>query len=380
MIPLDYIVRNIRRRSRRALMTVVGVALVIGIYTVMSAVATTMVSGFRQTGTDDEVIVLQAGALTADFSSVARSAQVYVETREGVASREGVPLVSPEVRLGCTLATEAGGETSVDVRGIQAGRVAAYGQVELTDGAWPRSGFEACIGRPLADQLGVRIGSTLRFERAEWRVVGLMDSGGCVFDQEIWVDMDDLAATAQRRDISGFTLRAVDADHAASIIRAINENPQHALRARSAPAFYARAGASSAAVAGIGSFLALIIAVGAVFGGMNTMFANVAGRRREFGILRAMGYRRWNVLFAVLVESLLICGLGGLVGIALGFGFARIPFELPYLAHVAVRVQPAHVVQSLVLTILIGALGGLLPALLAARQHVVDALQAHPGS
>lgn len=379
MIPIEYILRNIRRRELRALMTVAGVALVVSVYTVMSAVATTMVSGFRQTGAPDEVVILQAGALTADFSNVSRSAMVYTETLDGVASEGNVPLVSPELRLGCALSGPRG-ETNVDVRGIRERRVSVYGQVELVQGTWPRAGFEACVGRPLAEQLELEIGSTLRFERADWRVVGLIDSGGCVYDQEVWVRLDDLAAAAQRREISGFTLRALDETTARSIVEEVNDNRRFPLRAQSARSFYARAGASSAAIGGIGSFLALIIAVGAVFGGMNTMFANVAGRRREIGILRAMGFRRWNVLFAVLTESIMVCGTGGLIGIALGFGLARIPFELPYLAHAAVHIEPAHVVHSLVLTLIIGVLGGILPALQASRQRVVDALQAHPGA
>ncbi|MEM7481804.1 MAG: ABC transporter permease [Acidobacteriota bacterium] len=381
MIPIEYILRSIRRREVRALMTVAGVALAIGIHTVMGAVTTTMVSGFRQTGAADEIVVLQAGALTADFSNVSRSAMVYTETLDGVAAEGNVPLVSPELRLGCVLSSGTDGEeTNVEVRGVQASRVEVYSQVELAKGAWPAAGFKASIGRPLAQKFDLEVGSTLRFEGAEWQIVGIMDSGGCVYDQEIWVHLDDLAAAAQRRDISGFTLRATGESEAQAIIEEINENRRFPLRAQPAPTFYARAGATSAAVGGVGSFLALIIAIGAIFGGMNTMFTNVAARRREIGLLRAMGYRRWNVLLAVLVESSILCGTGGLIGIVLGLGLARIPFELPYLAHSAVRVQPGHVVQSLTMALLIGVLGGVLPALHAARQRVVDDLLARPGA
>ena len=138
----------------------------------------------------------------------------------------------------------------------------------------------------------------------------------------------------------------------------------------------AYSGGMSSAMAGAGSFLALITAVGAVFGGMNTMYAAVAGRRREIGVLRALGFRRGSILFAILLESLLLCALGGLLGIGLGFALARMPFELPYLADSAVAVGLDHVVKSLILALVIGLLGGVLPALRGARERIVDALAA----
>lgn len=379
LIPLSYVFRNLRRRRFRSLATAVGVALAVGIYTVMTAVASTMVSGFRSTGEVDEVVIVQAGAVMADLSSVPRSALGFVQTLGGVASRDSAPLVSPELRLGTRLDVGTADPQGIEIRGVEERNVAVYRQVRLLRGSWARSGYEATVGLAVAENLGLDVGSTLSFEGADWRVVGLMQSQGCVYDQEIWVDLDDLAASAGRRDLTGFTLRVADAGRVESTLEQVNQNRRFPLRAQTAKAFYARAGASSAAIGAMGSFLALILAVGAVFAGMNTMFTNVAARRREIGVLRAIGYRRWNVLTAVLIESMLICLVGGLLGIGLGVGLARLPFHLPYLANAAVQVQAEHIAQSLSLTLVIGVAGGLLPALQAARLRVIDALQANPG-
>lgn len=374
MIPLRYVWRSLGRRKLRTFMTILGVASVVAVYAAMSAVAQTMVETFRTTGTVEEVVAVQAGALTADFSRVNRDSLAYVQTLDGVASQDERPLVSPEVML-TSVAKIGGREVDISVRGITENAPDVLRQVRLSQGSWPRAGRQVAIGRVAMFKHGLDIGSNLELEGERWTIVGVLDGGGRVYDQEIWTDLDDLSAASHRTTYTNYTIRTVDASAAEALVESINDNRRFPLRAQLARDFYSRTGGMSIWMAALGQFIALIIAIGAAFGGMNTMYSAVAGRRREIGVLRAVGYGRGAVLVAFLVESLLICFIGGALGVILGFGLSMIPIDIPFLPASRVSLGSTQVLWSLVLAISIGLLGGGLPAFQAARLKVVEALR-----
>lgn len=374
MVPLRYILRSLGRRKLRTLMTVVGVALVVAIYAAMSAVAQTMVRSFRTTGTPDEVVVVQAGSLTLDFSHVPRTSLSWVQTLDGVAGRDERPLVSPELGLG-SVATVDGRERDLSLRGVTEAAPALYRQVRLVDGRWPSSGRQVTVGRTAAIKLGLELGDEMEFEGQRWTIAGVLDGGGRVYDQEIWTDLDDLAAAAHRRTYTNYVVRARDPAAAAALVEVINDNRRFPLRAQLAGAFYARAGGMSIWMATLGQFIAIIIALGAAFGGMNTMYSAVASRRREIGILRSLGFSRAAVLLAFLLESLALCSLGGLLGIGLGALLSMIPIDVPFLPASRVSLELPQILWAVVLALIIGLLGGGLPALQAARMRLIEALR-----
>ena len=196
-----------------------------------------------------------------------------------------------------------------------------------------------------------------------------------MYDQEIWADLEDLSAASHRTTFTNYTIRANSASDAATLVETINDNRRFPLRAQLASDFYASTGGMSIWMAALGQFIALIIAIGAAFGGMNTMYSAVAGRRREIGVLRALGYGRGAVLVAFLVESLVLCLIGGAIGVVLGACLSMIPIDIPFLPASRVSLGPPQILWSLVLAISIGLLGGGLPALQAARLKVVEALR-----
>ncbi len=374
MVPLKYTLRSLGERKSRTIMTVAGVALAVTIYAVMSSVAATMVRSFRSTGTPSEVVVAQTGALTLEFSGIERGSLSYIQTLQGVATTGGRPLVSPELWLGCILRSDYR-ERDVSVRGVTDIARQVYGQVRLAAGSWPGPGHRAAVGRAVAGRLGLDVGASVEFEGERWIIVGLLDGGGRVYDQEIWVDLDELAAAANRLTYSSYTVVVADSGAAAPLVEAVNEGRRFPLTALGATEFYARTGGMEIFMAFLGTFISLVIAVGAGFGGMNTMYASVAGRRREIGLLRALGYRSSSVLVAFLFECVVLCLAGGVIGLLLGLILSLVPIDLPLLPSSHVGLGGPQVVQSLVLAFGVGIIGGSLPALQASRLRVVDALR-----
>jgi putative ABC transport system permease protein len=374
MVPLRYTLRSLGQRKARTGMTILGVVLAVAIYAVMSSVGSTMVRSFRTTGAPNEVVITQTGALTTEFSNVSRGSLSYVQTLDGIAARDGRPLVSPELWLQCILQTD-GRHRDAAVRGVTAVAPLVYGQVRLAAGRWPGPGHAAAIGRSAADRLGLGVSDSVRFEGVTWHVVGLLDAGGRVYDQELWVDLDELAAATNRLSYSSYTLVAKDTAAVSALVEAVNEGRRFPMAAQQAAAFYARTGGMQVFMAYLGTFISIIVAIGAGFAGMNTMYAAVAGRRREIGVLRSLGFGRASILMSFLLESLLLCLVGGVLGLALGSVLSMVRVDLPLLpsSHVTLGVQ--EMVRSVVLALGIGVLGGGLPALQAARLRLVEALR-----
>lgn len=374
MLPLTYILRNVRRRRLRTGLTIAGIALVVAVYFLMGSVAETMVRSFRSTGAPEELVIVQAGAMLVDYSNIDRSSLTYVQTLDGVASEDGQPLVAPELALPSVIVVD-GRERKALVRGVTAIAPAVYRQVEVTTGDWPGPGHRAAIGQSLAAKLGVEIGDSLEIEGGRFQVAGLIDAGGRVFDQEVWVDLEELAAAANRKTYSSYTLRADDVSVVPDIIETISENRRFPLSAQDAPRFYRRTAGMASFMASLGKMIAMIVAIGAVFGGMNTMYAAVAARRREIAVLRALGYRKVSILGAFLVESLVIALAAGVLGILLGTVIALSPIELPYSPSGMVSLSSSQAISALLLAAIIGLVGGGLPAIQAARTGVIQELR-----
>jgi len=368
------VVRNLARRRLRTALTIVGIAMVVAVYFVMASVAETMVQSFRSTGAPDELVVVQAGAMTVDFSNIDRASLTFLQTRNNIGDAEGQPLVSPELDLG-SYALIGGRTQKISVRGVKSEAAHVYQQVRLIEGSWPAPGYRGTIGSTLAAKHGIGIGDTLSFEGQDWQVAGILDSDGRVYDQEIWVDLDDLAATSNRTTYSSYTIRASDLSTAESLAEEINNNRSFPLSAVGASTFYQRTGGMATFMASIGEFIALIVAIGAVFGGMNTMYAAVAGRRREIAVLRAIGFKRRAILGSILTESVMLSLVAGVLGLLVGSVVAMLPVELPYTGGGAVDLGTSQALSALILAVLIGLIGGGLPAIQAARTTVVEQLR-----
>ncbi|MFK7990351.1 MAG: ABC transporter permease [Sandaracinaceae bacterium] len=375
MLPLTYSLRSLGRRPARTAMTVLGIALVSALFAAMLAVGSTMSSAFQSTGEPDEIVVTQAGALFADFSNIDRSALAYIQTLDGVATgRDGQPLASPELYF-CTEASIDGIALDISVRGVRPIAYEFYREWSLAQGGWPQGTASVAIGASLARELSIGVGDRIEFEGQSWRVEGIFSSAGRLYDRELVTDLDALAAAAQRDDYSAILVRTSDTSGAEDTVEVINHQERERVQAALAPAFYAQSGAMAAAMSGMGGVLALIIALGAVFAGMNTMFSAVANRRRELGTLRALGFPRRALVISLLAEALTLGLIGGMLGAALALLTAFVPVDLPYVVGNSIGVGPTELLAALVLATCVGVLGGFFPALRSARMVPAESMR-----
>jgi len=375
LVPLSYNLRSLWQRKTRTGLTVLGIAAVVAVYVVMTAVSGQMRHLFKGNAQPDEVVVLQAGAMVPEFSQVNRAEATWLATQPQVVQVGGRPAVSPELSLSSQVTLPDGQTTNVLLRGLEPANLPSHREFALVEGQPLTGGTAVLAGVQLARSRHLKVGDVLTFERTRWTVGGLFSAQGGVYEQELWLDLDALGAAANRTDVTGFTVRTSGPAAGQALVDAILAQHSEPLQALTSEASFARVGGMSIWMATLGRFIALIIALGAVLGGMNTMYAAVAQRGRELGVLRALGYRSGAVLLSMLLESVVVGLLGGLLGVVLAFAVARAPITMPYLLEGGVPLGPRDLLAGLVLALLVGALGGLLPALQAGSVKVVDALR-----
>ena len=275
-----------------------------------------------------------------------------------------------------------GDETHVILRGITPTGFLLREQVRLVEGRIFRSGLrELVCSRRMARRFGLELGSTIRLGPSEWRVVGLIEAGGSAYDSELWTDVSAVADDFNRSGIySSVLLRAEDATAAAELSRRISEDRQLHLQARPEPRYYRDQMRSSMPIQVLGTFIALVMAIGSCFAAMNAMYATVAYRAREVATLRVLGFSRASVMLALLVESVLLATAGGVLGCLLALpvhGLSTGTVNFSTFAEVAFqfRITPPLMGQGLMFAAVVGVVGGLLPARLAAQKPPVLGLR-----
>jgi ABC-type antimicrobial peptide transport system permease subunit len=256
--------------------------------------------------------------------------------------------------------------------------------VRIVEGREPRRGVaEVMVGRSVAQRFaGAELGERLRFGGRDWSVVGVFDAGGAGFDSEIWGDGEQLMQAFRRDTYSSVVARLADASQLGALRDRLEGDPRLTLEVKPERLFYEeQSRALSNFISYMGLTLSVIFSLGATIGAMITMYAAVANRTREIGTLRALGFRRNGILGAFLAESLALA----LVGWAIGLGLASFmqlvqisTVNFQSFSELAFRfmLTPRIVLQSLAFALAMGLLGGVLPALRAARMQIVDSLRA----
>jgi putative ABC transport system permease protein len=284
--------------------------------------------------------------------------------------------------------TVEGGRENVLVRGVEAVALEVHPEVRITAGRMflPSSG-EAVVGKgAMGRYVGARIGEQVQVGHRKWTVVGMVDSGGSSFESEIWVDARELGADAKRIfPYSGLRLRAQSPAAIEPLIKRINDDPRHALEAQRETEYYAKQAESANTLYGLVIGIAVLAGIGACFGAANTMYAAVQARTAEIGTLRALGFSRGTILRAFQVEAIALAIVGFAVGAVLsivlqyllayflgGIAFGSASFTTNV---IALRVSAADLAVSLVLSIVIGFVGGLGPAWRAAAMRPIEALR-----
>ncbi len=385
-IPLRYSLRNLRTRKLTTVLTSGGMALVVFVFAAVQMLDTGLRATLVATGQPDNILVTRRAAGTEISSAVERAQAAIIEAQPEIASGEdGQRLVSKETVVLITLPKRGTGvATNVTTRGIGPAGLELRPQLRVLEGRMFRFGSsEIIVGQSLSRRFnGASVGQRMRFGGREWTVTGIFAAGGSAFDSEVWGDADQLMQAFRRQAYSSVVARLTEAGALDPLAQRLEGDPRLTLDIKRERDFFEeQSRLMSNFISYLGMTLSVIFSVGAMIGAMITMYSAVANRVAEIGTLRALGFRRASVLWAFLFESVLLGAVGGVVGIGLASLMQLVQISTlnwQSFSELAFRVTltPRIVFSSLAFALLMGVLGGFLPAVRAARLNIIDALRA----
>lgn len=380
---VSYNLRNVRARWRLTALATGGIAVVVAVCVSLLALVGSLRRALAVTGAPGNAIVVGRGATQEVTSSVSRNtAQALMVDPRVARDPQGRPLASPEFVVAVSLPRRSDGRaTNVQFRGVSPMAFEVRSSVRVSAGRAFQPGLaEVLVGERAVQRLrGVGLGSTLRIQRRDWTVVGMFSARGSSFESEVWGDLEVLGPSLGG-GYRSLTLRLADPRSLTAWAQELERNPRLLVDLLPEQGFYERqAGRVGAALMALAVLVSLIMAIGGVFGTMNTMYAIVGQRTREIGTLRALGFSRRAILLSFVIESLLVAFVAGLLGVLLALPLngrvaatgAVTSSELAF----ALRVTPPVMLAGLAFATMMGFLGGLLPAWRAARLPLISALR-----
>ena len=385
-IPIHYSLRNLAARKMTTLLTAGGMALVVFVFTAMQMLDAGLKKTLVQTGSPDNMLVIRKGSETEVQSGVTREQAAVIESQPGIVRRaDGMPSVSKETVVLINLVKRGSAKPSnVVIRGIGPQGLALRDQVRLSAGRMFRPGTSEIIaGSSIARQfVGAGLGETLRFGQREWTVVGVFDGGGTGYDSEVWGDVEQLMQAFRRNGYSSVIAKMRSEEDLQRIDDFISSDPRLTLQAKRETVFYAeQSKLLSNFLTIFGTALSVIFSIGAVIGATITMYSSVANRITEIGTLRALGFRRTEILATFLLEALALGAVSGVAGVALASLMQSVSFSTTNFQSFAelafnFTLTPAIGIKAVLFACAMGVVGGFLPSVRAARMQIVDALRA----
>jgi putative ABC transport system permease protein len=383
-IPLKYNLRNLAVRRTTTAMTAFSITLTVTVFVVLMALAQGLQTSLTATGHPLNLIVMRDGSQSETQSSVQRDALQTIKYLEGIAKNaKGEPVVSPELVVLINLPRRGQVQGSnVTIRGLGPDGFAMRKEFKLIEGREVRPGLrEVIVSTRIAERFqNCGLGDRLKFAKGYWTVVGIFDAGNTAFASEIWTNVDDLGPDFDRDAYSSVLVRATDAGAVQRLKKAVTDDRRLHLKAETEQEYYERQTRTAAPIKFLGIFIAALMAVGASFAAMNTMYAAVARRTKEIGVLRVVGFSRGSILLSFIIESSLIAALGGFLGCVLALPingvttgttnfmtFSELAFSF--------QITPRLMLNGMIFAVLMGFIGGLFPAWRAAHENIVTALR-----
>jgi ABC-type lipoprotein release transport system permease subunit len=386
-IPIIYNARSVMQRPVSTAFTALGIALVVAVFIGMLALANGFRTALTRTGSEENVLLLRRGADSELSSGLDRQQTSIISSFPHIATgADGKPLISPEVYVLIPL-PRAGADTTalanVVIRGISERAWQVRHNVSITEGHAPVSGrAEVCIGKKIVGRFpNTGIGEKIRVAGRNWDVVCHFTAGGSAFESEVWGENEQFMPVFRGQAYQSITFRLKDPAGFEEAKRALESDRRITVDAHRESEFYV---AQSQLLGTILQILAIVItsimAVGAVFGAINTMYAAVAGRTSEIAVLLTLGFKPRSVLTSFLLESAIIAAVGGAIGCLIALpvngvvasttnwsSFSEIAFSF--------RVTPRLLLNGMIFAVVMGVIGGFLPARRAAKLPVVQALR-----
>jgi len=386
-IPLSYNLRSAIARWPSALVSVLGIAGTVGVFVAMLAMARGFQSTLIASGSAGNAMILRSGADSEMVSAISLDEVRSIGDAPEVARDSGgAPLVSPEVVvIAAFQLASSGTDANVQVRGVSPSALAVRPTVRVAEGRFFRPGLaELVVGRNAAAiYRGLSLGDAVDFGGQAWQVVGIMDAGGSAFDSELWCDAAVLNQVFDRPEniFQSVTARLASEGRFVGFKDRLTSDPRLTVQVERETAYYAKQSrVVTTLIRVLGFLVAAVMAVGAVFGALNTMYSAVAARSREIATMRALGFSGGSVVLSFVVESLLIAAVGGALGCVAvlplnGFTTGTINWQTFSHLAFAFRVTPGLMLAGLAFALLMGFVGGVFPALRAARMSVARALR-----
>jgi putative ABC transport system permease protein len=385
-IPLIYNVRSVRQRWTSAVVAVLGIAGTVGVFIAMLSMARGFKGTLVASGSPGNAIVMRAGATSEMYSAVTLDQVRIIEGAPGVARGTNGPLVSPEVVVVAAFPLKkTGTDANVQVRGVSPRVLEVRTKVHMVKGRLFRPGLaELVVGRNVAGAYaGLDLSDTVRFGGGTWAVVGVFDAGGSAFDSELWCDAAVLNQVYKRPEniFQSLTVHLTSRDSLARFKDALTSDPRLSVQVENEREYYEKnSRALTAMITVLGSLVAFVMGIGAVFGALNTMYSAVAERSREIATMRALGFGGGTVVASFVFEGLLIALVGGVLGCVAVLpvnGLTTGTMNWQTFSHLAFafKITPGLLVVGVVFALLMGLLGAVPPAIRAARRPVAVALR-----
>ena len=380
-------IRTILQRSGASIVIIIGIAGSVAVMVSLLAMAEGLSKTIASTGQVDRALIFREGSNSEMSSGIAMTDLAIIENTQGIKKSEDGPMIAAEIFTIIDLKKKGAVDTSnLPLRGVQEMSFKIRPELKIIEGEnfFPGRG-EVIVGKGAANEYdGLELGNKIKIRDSEWTVVGIFSTGGDVHESEIWAD---LAVTqgAFRRGASA-SIAIVQMEENASIIdlgATLELDPRLNLKVQGEADFYEEQSSGASNVIQVfGYAVAVIMAIGAVFAALNTMYSAVSTRLVEIGTLRAVGFHGSSVLFALMIESMFLALLGGLLGAGLSYLIFN-GYTVSTLASVSFTqtafdfaVTGEIIGQGLILALIVGFLGGLLPARRAATQDITEALRA----
>ena len=377
---------NIRERLGSSIVALVGIT---GVVTVLSGVLS-IAEGFRavldQSGAPDIAIVLRGGATDEMGSNLSLEQTRLIGDAPGVKHDADGAIAAPELYVVVDVPLQSTGTAAnVPLRGAAPNSSKLRENFRIVEGRHYTPGtFEVIVGRGAAKQFkGLTVGSRLRWGTTEWLVAGIFADRGSVAESEIWTDVTVLQGAYSRgNSYQSMRVRLNSADTLQSFKDALTSDPRLNVKVFSEKQFYEeQSRVLTTLVRSLGTAIAVLMGLGAVFAALNTMYSAVAARTREIATLRALGFGSLPVVISVLVEALLLGLIGGVAGMVISYfafnGMQATTMNFATFSQItfAFTVTPALLIQALIYALLLGLIGGLLPSLRAARLPITTGLR-----
>ena len=385
MIPLRYSFRNLWTRRMTTAMTAGGMALVVFVFAAVLMLANGLEKALVQTGSRQNAIVLRKGSDAEIQSLINRDQANIIKTDPGIASGpDGKPGAAEEVLVLINLPKRTNNKPSnVQLRGVSPASLTVRPSVKLSRGRfWQDGSSEIIVGASIAKKFkGIGLGESIHFARRDWTVVGLFEAGKTSFDSEIWIDREQLMQAFNRTVLSSVTLHMDNPDDLLSVKTRLEADPRLMVNVERENEYYAKQSKILATfIRVLGIFVTLIFSIGATIGAMITMYASVSNRTVEIGTLRALGFKRRSILYAFILESLFLSLLGGGTGLFIASFLQAITVSTTNFATFSeiafsFALSLPILFSSLAFAILMGLMGGVLPAVQAARKNIVLSLR-----